>query len=980
MKPVLTVDGLQFKDLNANEVLDPYEDWRLPIEDRVADLVSQMTLREKVASMMHSRTRVEPGRITEDQIKYWVLEMGATLSINNYSADPAAFAEFSNKVQEICESGRLGIPFMFCSDNVDGSGGGFNTMAAAATRNLDLVRNLAASYANEMRAVGLHQTLQPQADLATEPRWNRNSGTFGEDAYLAAQMVREFVIGYQGGTTLSNDGIVVTVKHFPGSGPEMDGYDAHFVEGQYLVYPGSNFDYHLIPFKAAVDAGVASVMPYYAIPTYLTGVGAHYSEAVMDVLYERLGFRGAITSDWEYIGRPWGELDDGTPLADLGIPDRIAMAYNAGGTDMFGGMNYTDEVIELVQQGRISEDSIDKSVGRVMTLKFQLGLFDDPYVDPELAVQIVNNPETLALEDQLAHESIVLLKNDGTLPLSKNSKVFVSGFDAGAVSKYATVTNDLGAADVALVSVSFGTNQENLVVPEETVALTKAIVEAGIPVIVVVQMRTACVIQDIADVASAVLWQFVTGGVGNAAVAEVLFGEYNPCGKLPFEVPSSMEAVRNQLEDLPYDTGDPTWPFGYGMSYERPTAIIIESIQVSKNVVRPHEEFTVSVHVRNAGIYDGGAPVAVSMDGANVRSRFVGLKSREARDIEYSYRLYNPGDYVFTCGDLPPVTVTVTPKDAEYEYGNLTVTRQPWDNKITVRAQVQNVGGSQGTENVQFAVDGAVVDAKSVTLKAGELTEISFGCSFTDDGVHQVSIGNLSPALVSVGVERWVDDDWAGGVGVPDGLVYGENAFASIADAIAAALDWETVRVKPGVYQSFKVDKSLKIISTHGAESTVINGKGQYAIELAASYATVDGFTVKGGSESGIYSRTATNNTIINNVVFSGIYVSTDCVVEGNTLNGSGITIGGARNVIRYNSINNSSLGIMLRRQTPNNVISYNNFVVCTRAIQNDHTMTDATLNWFGTTDPDALKELFTGPVTYDPWLDGPYSGGNPSK
>jgi len=324
----LVVDGITFRDLNKSGTLDIYEDHRQPIEARVDDLLQQMTLEEKAGLMFINFTPVgAKGNLVEmpnpSNPEGLVFAMNSDLiahrNMNHFSLiapvnDPEMFISWHNKMQGLAERTRLGIPVTLASDPRHGAKGGGSIslpsgafskwpepLGLAATRDAALVYEFANIARQEYRAVGIHLALHPVADLATEPRWSRISGTFGEDAHLSARMVGAYVRGMQG-DALGPQSVATMVKHFSGGGPQQDGEDAHFPYGREQVYPGSNFDYHLIPFEeGAFPAGAAQIMPYYGIPMGQTSedVGFAYNkEIITGLLRERYGFDGVVCSDW----------------------------------------------------------------------------------------------------------------------------------------------------------------------------------------------------------------------------------------------------------------------------------------------------------------------------------------------------------------------------------------------------------------------------------------------------------------------------------------------------------------------------------------------------------------------------------------------------------------------------------------------------------------------------------------------------------
>ena len=258
-------------------------------------------------------------------------------------------------------------------------------MGFGAIGDPELVRRFADIVRQEYLAVGIRMALHPQVDLATEPRWARISGTFGEDADLTAALGEAYIAGFQG--ALGPDSVACMTKHFPGGGPQNEGLDPHFEFHKGQIYPGDNFAYHLIPFEAALAAGTAAIMPYYGVPVDQTdeNVAMSFNKAIITgLLREKYRYDGVVCTDWGLItdahmggtvwpARAWG-------VEHLSEVERVQKALDAG-VDQFGGESCPELVVELVQSGRLPEARLDVSVRRLLRLKFQLGLFDNPFVD-----------------------------------------------------------------------------------------------------------------------------------------------------------------------------------------------------------------------------------------------------------------------------------------------------------------------------------------------------------------------------------------------------------------------------------------------------------------------------------------------------------------------------------------------------------------------------------------------------------------------
>jgi beta-glucosidase len=423
------------------------------------------------------------------------------------------------------------------------------------------------------------------ADLATEPRWGRINGTFGEEATLASKLIAAYIRGFQG-PEISTHSVACMTKHFPGGGPQKDGLDPHFPYGKEQVYPGGRFDYHLIPFEAAFEAGTAQIMPYYGMPIGLSyeEVGFSYSHGIITgLLRGHYGFDGVVCTDYGLVtDTPIGEgVKEACAwgVEHLTVPERVAKLLEAG-IDVFGGETCPEVVVALVESGRVDEARIDLSVRRILTDKFRLGLFDDPSVDPDAAERIVGSAAFRAAGGRAQRQAIVLLKNgplegDAVLPLRGRPRIYVQNLAREAAAAYGEVVADVGDADLAILRLSTpyqprsGNRLErrfhagDLDFKGEERERILALLDR-VPTVVVIHLDRPAVIPEIAACSAALLGEF---GARDDAVLDVLFGRFVPSGRLPFELPSSTEAVRAQKEDVPYDSAHPLFPFGHGLTY-----------------------------------------------------------------------------------------------------------------------------------------------------------------------------------------------------------------------------------------------------------------------------------------------------------------------------------------------------------------------------------------------------------------------------
>ena len=627
--PIIQRDGLRFKDLNRSGAVDSYEDWRLTPEARARDLVSRMTLEEKAGTMMHGTARgVGPTAMagvgtTYDTAANRALIDGAkvTSMITRLGGEPAALAAQNNALQEIAERTRLGIPVTISTDprhhfqyvlGASVTEGQFSqwpeTLGFAALGDTALMKRFGDVARQEYRAVGIHMALSPQADLATEPRWSRINGTFGEDADLAGRLVGAYVAGFQHGTRgVDSVGVQTVVKHWVGYGAAKEGFDSHNYYGRFATFPGANFEYHVRPFLPAFAANVAGVMPTYSILEGATwdgkpieAVGAGFNHQLLtDLLRRRYRFHGIVLTDWAVTNDCEDRCRGGAPagqrpsFADLGMPwgvedrsmrARFVQAVKAG-VDQFGGTERADMLIDAVRAGELTEARLDSSVQRILTGKFALGVFENPYVEPSEAARRVGTDAFRSEALNAQRRALVLLENQGgILPLRAKAnnttlRVYLDGISPEVATQRGwTVVTDPKQADVAIVRLAapfetlhpqyvFGAMQHegNLAFRDgepEYEAFKQ--VSSVVPTVVTVYLDRPAILAPLKERARAVIANF---GVSDVALLDVLVGRAKPEGKLPFELPSSMDAVLAQKSDVPHDSPRPLYPLGFGRRY-----------------------------------------------------------------------------------------------------------------------------------------------------------------------------------------------------------------------------------------------------------------------------------------------------------------------------------------------------------------------------------------------------------------------------
>lgn len=536
---LLTVDEFAFKDMNRNGKLDKYEDWRLPVDERAKDLASKMSVEQIAGLMLYSGHQSIPAAprgfgggsynekpFAESGANPWDLsdQQKAFLTNDNLRhvlvttvLNPEVAAQWNNNIQAFVEGLGLGIPANNSSDprhsavantEYNAGGGGDISMwpqalGLAATFSPEVVLQFGDIASKEYRALGITTALSPQIDLGSEPRWSRISGTFGEDPQLSADLARAYIDGFQtssgereieGGWGFHS--VNAMVKHWPGGGAEEGGRDAHFAYGKFAVFPSDNFDDHIYPFvngafKLKGETNMASaVMPYYTISyeqdeKYGENVGNAFSKYIItDLLREKYNYDGVVCTDWLitadegktpdiFAGKPWG-------VEALTVAERHYKVLMAG-VDQFGGNNDAVPVLEAYKLGvkehgeEFMRKRFELSAVRLLRNIFQIGLFENPYVAPLVAIQTVGSPEFVDAGYAAQLKSIVMLKNrNDVLPVQKQKTVYIPKrfypeargwfgnitpsktdypVNMEIVKKYYKVTDDPALADFALVFV-----------------------------------------------------------------------------------------------------------------------------------------------------------------------------------------------------------------------------------------------------------------------------------------------------------------------------------------------------------------------------------------------------------------------------------------------------------------------------------------------------------------------------------------------
>jgi beta-glucosidase len=634
------------------------------IDQKVDSLLRLMTLEEKIGQMnQYSSDFAATGPITKDGDKQTQVRKGLIGSYLNVTG-----AERTRSLQEIAMQSRLKITVLFGQDVIHGYRTIFPLpLAEAASWDLQAIELSARIAAIEASAAGIHWTFAPMVDIGRDPRWGRVMEGAGEDPYLGSLIAKARVNGFQGKGFGYTDAVLACVKHFAAYGAAVGGRDYNSVD----MSPRMLYETYLPPFKAAADAGAATFMNSFNDLNGIPATGNRFLQR--DILKGQWKFKGFVVSDWGSIGEMvnHGYAKDNYEAAML--------AANAGSDMDMESRAYIQHLARLVKEGKVKMSMIDDAVRRILRKKFELGLFADPYKfsNVEREKQQWNNPQHLAAAKEMAAKSIVLLKNEKQLlPISKQTKKIALigplvkaikehlGFwsydwDDDSVrvpSLYQSIQNKVGSntqllyakgcaltdtsregfaeavnvaanADVVVIYVGEkrdmsgeAKSRSNIHIPGVQEELIKAVAATGKPVIVLIAAGRPLVFNWTAENVPAILYTWWLGTKGADAIADVLFGDYNPSGKLPMTFPRSEGQIPIYYNH--YNTGrpaksetdfnyvsaytdlvnSPQYPFGFGLSY---TQFEYSDIQLNKSSFKAGETLTATVTVTNNGNYDG---------------------------------------------------------------------------------------------------------------------------------------------------------------------------------------------------------------------------------------------------------------------------------------------------------------------------------------------------------------------------------------
>ena len=650
------------------------------IDKKVENLLKQMTLEEKIGQLnQYTGDNTLTGPLTINPNKKEEIKQGKIGSMLNILG-----AEYTRQYQELAMQSRLKIPLLFGLDVIHGYKTTFPIpLAEAASWDLAAMELSARVAAREAAASGIHWTFAPMVDVSRDPRWGRVMEGAGEDTFLGSKIAYARVKGFQGDKLGELNSILACAKHFAAYGAAIGGRDYNSVD----ISERTLWETYLPPFKAAVDAGAATFMNSF---NDINGVPATGNSHIQrDILKGKWNFSGFVVSDWGSIGEmiAHGYVKNGKEAAYAAI---------MAGSDMDMESNaYRNNLKQLVEEGKVPNSILDDAVRRILRKKFELGLFDNPYrfSDSKRQQKELNNTENTKAAREVAAKSIVLLKNENkVLPLSKETKTIAfigpmvkfkranHGFWAidlkdvdstyivsqweGIQKKVSKNTKLLYAkgcgindsskdgfkeaidvanqADVVIVSVGEkydmsgeAKSRSSITIPGVQEELIKELQKTGKPIVILINAGRPLVFNWTADNMPTIVYTWWLGSEAGNAIADVLFGDYNPSGKLPMSFPRTEGQIPIYYNH--YNTGrpakddndktyvssyidlqnSPKFPFGYGLSY---TSFTYSDLKLSKNKINRNEEIAVSLKITNSGKMAGEEVVQLYL-----RDRFASI-------------------------------------------------------------------------------------------------------------------------------------------------------------------------------------------------------------------------------------------------------------------------------------------------------------------------------------------------------------------
>jgi beta-glucosidase len=698
------------------------------IEKKIDNLIKQMTLEEKVGQMTQYSGREEatgPIKANENQIDD--LKNGRIGSMLNVTG-----AENTRQMQKlVMENSRMKIPLIFGLDVIHGYKTIFPVpLGEAACWDTEAIEKSARVAATEASAAGQHWTFAPMVDIARDPRWGRIMEGAGEDPFYGSQVAVARVKGFQGNNLSDNNTIVACAKHFVAYGAAEGGRDYNTVDISTRVLN----EIYLPPFKAAVDAGVGTFMNSF---NELDGVPATGNEnLVKETLKNKWNFKGFVVSDWNSIGEMMahGVARDSSEMTLLAINAQNDMDMETSA--------YRNNLVQLVKDGKVKESQLDEAVRRILRIKFKLGLFDDPYkyCDAQREKDLLLNPEHLKIAREVARKSIVLLKNQNQLlplhkdiktlavigPLADSKKDMIGNWSAKgeakdvvtvlegiekAVSPNTTVLYAKGCniwddsiqlfdqavsiaskADVVIMAVGESAQMSGeaysrafINIPGKQEELIKAVAKTGKPIVILLMNGRPLTINWVsANIPSIVETWFLGTQAGNA-IADVLFGDYNPSGKLPVSFPYAVGQIpvyynhkntgRPRLDNSKFVSryidipNEPLYPFGFGLSY---TTFDYSGIKLDKKEISMSDSLQIAIDVKNTGRYDGEEVVQL------YTRDLVGSVTRPVKELKGFKKI------MIKSGETRQVTFTIKPSDLAFYTKDMSFKAEPGDFKVFV--------------------------------------------------------------------------------------------------------------------------------------------------------------------------------------------------------------------------------------------------------------------------------------------------------
>ena len=745
----------------------PYQNPKLSVEERVNDLIQRMTLEEKVGQLRctlawNYYTIKGKEVVPSESFKQDITEGHIGMLWGTYRADPwtqkslenglnpELAAKAGNALQKyVIENTRLGIPLLLAEEAPHGHMAIGTTVfptgfGMAATWNASLIERVGEVIGQEIRLQGGHISYGPVLDLAREPRWSRVEETMGEDPVLAGELGSAMVKGLGGGDLSRPWSTIATLKHFIGYGTTESGQNG----GITLAGSRELRESFLPPFKKAIDAGALSVMTSY---NSLDGIPCTASKALLtDLLRHEWGFHGFVVSDLYSVDGIWGTHRVARDRQEAGV-----MALKAGVDADLGALAFAP-LVDAVKKGLVSEEQINHALANILRLKFEMGLFENPYVDVEKAKKQVRSDSNKEVALFTAREVITLLKNEGnTLPLSKQTKVLVCGPNADNVynmlgdytspqedgnvktifsgirtklpaslveyvkgcavrdtseSNISEAVEAARRADVVIVAVGGSSARDFKTSYKETGAavtdsktisdmdcgegfdratltplghqmeLLKALKATGKPLVVIYIEGRPMDKSWAAQNADALLTAYYPGQEGGTAIADVLFGDYNPAGRLPVSVPANigqLPVYYNKKPPMPHDyvemSARPLYPFGYGLSY---TTFKYDNLQIKK---QGPTTFEVSLKVTNTGQYDGDEVVQLYL-----HDEFAST-AQPLKQLKKFQRIFIPK------GETRDITFTLEAEDLSIINADMKCVVEPGDFTIMIGSSSDNI-------------------------------------------------------------------------------------------------------------------------------------------------------------------------------------------------------------------------------------------------------------------------------------------------